>query len=151
MALILISNIIYILNNYTVTWFRLNASEVTLVRGILQVIIFGFAILVRNTKLGNLKDAEGINFMKIFPQTLIFTRREYQARAHNSLPVAADLSLRSVDVGRRSHLSRRHPPHAHRGPHRPLLHLPGLRCLLRVLDTGQTDQGDHPGILLSDW
>ena len=63
MALILISNIIYILNNYTVTWFRLNASEVTLVRGILQVIIFGFAILVRNRKLGNLKDAEGINFM----------------------------------------------------------------------------------------
>ena len=120
-------------------------------RGVLQVMIFGLAILVRDRKLGKPEDTEGIDFVEIFSQILISLRRKYSARAHNGLPVAADLSLRSVDVGRRSHLSRRHPPHAHRGPHRPQLHLPGLRSLLRVLDTGQTDQGDHPTLRLSDW
>ena len=128
-VLILISNIIYILNNYTVSWFRLHATEVALVRGVLQVMIFGLAILARNRKLGKLEDTEGIEFVEIFPQILISLRRKYPAGAHNGLPVATDLSLRSVDVGRRSHLSRRHPPHAHRGPHRPLLHRPGLRRL----------------------
>ena len=70
MALILISNIIYLLNNYTITWFRLHASEVTLVRGALQVMIFGFAILVRNRKLGKLKDAEGINSIEYISSNL---------------------------------------------------------------------------------
>ena len=82
MALILISNIIYILNNYTVTWFRLNASEVTLVRGVLQVIIFGFSILVRNTKLGNLKDAEGINYNENISSNLDI----YEARIPSQSP-----------------------------------------------------------------
>ena len=64
MVLILISSIIYILNNYTVTWFRLNATEVALVRGFLQVTMFGVAILVRNRKLGKLEVTEGIEFVQ---------------------------------------------------------------------------------------
>ena len=64
-VLILISSIIYILNNYTVTWFRLNATEVALVRGVLQVTMFGLAILARNRKLGKLEDVEGMNIIKL--------------------------------------------------------------------------------------
>ena len=56
MALILISNIILILNNYTVSWFSLRATEVALVRGVLQVTGFGIVILLRNRKLAKLKE-----------------------------------------------------------------------------------------------
>ena len=64
MTLILTSNIIYILNNYTVSWFSLHATEVTLVRGVLQVMVFGVVLLLGNRKLGILKHTQGINFPK---------------------------------------------------------------------------------------
>ena len=50
MALILFSNVVYILNNYLVSWVQLHATEVALVRGLLQVPIFGFFILFKNRK-----------------------------------------------------------------------------------------------------
>ena len=59
MVLILVSNIIYILNNYTVSWFSLHATEVALVRGVMQVILFGVVIILGNRKLGKLTDTEG--------------------------------------------------------------------------------------------
>jgi len=40
--LILVSNLIYIGNNYIVAWTELKAPEVALARGLLQVLIFGF-------------------------------------------------------------------------------------------------------------
>jgi len=46
--LILISNLIYIGNNYLVSWTQLAAPEVALVRGVLQVVIFG--VLVWRTR-----------------------------------------------------------------------------------------------------
>ena len=52
------SNIVYILDNYTVSWFQLRSTEVTLVRGIVQVIGFGFVILIKNRKQSN-NDTEG--------------------------------------------------------------------------------------------
>ena len=52
-ALILFSNIVYILDNYTVSWFQLHSTEVTLVRGIVQVLGFGFVILIKNRKQKN--------------------------------------------------------------------------------------------------
>ena len=66
MTLILTSNIIYILNNYTVSWFRLHATEVALVRGVLQVMFFGVVLLLGNRKLGKLKydNKEGFIFLK---------------------------------------------------------------------------------------
>ena len=67
MTLILISNIIYILNNYTVSWFSLAATEVALVRGVLQLMVFGFVILLRNRKLAKLKEG---NLTKIFPENI---------------------------------------------------------------------------------
>ena len=56
MTLILLSNIIYILNNYAVSWFNLHSTEVALVRGVLQVPVFGIVILLRNRKLAKLKE-----------------------------------------------------------------------------------------------
>ena len=50
MALVLFSNIVYILDNYTVSWFQLLSTEVTLVRGIVQVLGFGFVILIKKRK-----------------------------------------------------------------------------------------------------
>lgn len=44
------SNVVYILNNYLVSWFKLHATEVALVRGILQVPIFGFVLLFKKRK-----------------------------------------------------------------------------------------------------
>ena len=43
-VLILISNVIYIGNNYLVAWTRINASEIALVRGGFQVIVFGIIV-----------------------------------------------------------------------------------------------------------
>lgn len=43
-VLILISNLIYISNNYAVAWTELNATEIALVRGTLQVIVFGVIV-----------------------------------------------------------------------------------------------------------
>ena len=43
-VLILISNLIYIGNNYLVAWTKLTAPEIALVRGVLQVIIFGIIV-----------------------------------------------------------------------------------------------------------
>ena len=43
-VLILISNLIYISNNYLVAWTQLTAPEIALVRGGLQVVVFGFPI-----------------------------------------------------------------------------------------------------------
>ena len=43
-VLILISNLIYIGNNYLVAWTQLKAPEIALVRGGLQVVVFGFLI-----------------------------------------------------------------------------------------------------------
>ena len=42
--LILISNLIYIGNNYLVAWTQLKAPEIALVRGGLHVVVFGFLI-----------------------------------------------------------------------------------------------------------
>ena len=53
MALILFSNIVYILDNYTVSWFQLLSTEVTLVRGIVQVIGFGFVLLIKKLSQNN--------------------------------------------------------------------------------------------------
>ena len=43
-VLILISNLIYISNNYLVAWTQLKAPEIALVRGVLQVIVFGIIV-----------------------------------------------------------------------------------------------------------
>jgi len=43
-VLILISNLIYVGNNYLVAWTKLTAPEIELVRGALQVIIFGIIV-----------------------------------------------------------------------------------------------------------
>ena len=43
-VLILISNVIYIGNNYLVAWTGLTASEIALVRGGFQVIVFGIIV-----------------------------------------------------------------------------------------------------------
>ena len=40
--LILVSNLIYIGNNYIIAWTELQATEVALARGLLQVLVFGF-------------------------------------------------------------------------------------------------------------
>ena len=39
------SNVVYILNNYFVSWFNLNATEVALARGVIQVPIFGLGLM----------------------------------------------------------------------------------------------------------
>ena len=59
MVLILVSNIIYLLNNYTISWFSLHATEIALVRGVMQVILFGAVIMLGNRKLGKVEDSEG--------------------------------------------------------------------------------------------
>ena len=43
-VLILISNLIYISNNYIVAWTELKATEVALVRGCVQVVLFGVVV-----------------------------------------------------------------------------------------------------------
>ena len=43
------SNVVYILNNYVVSWFNLNATEVAMARGVIQVPVFGL-VLMRNRK-----------------------------------------------------------------------------------------------------
>ena len=43
-TLILISNLVYIGNNYLVAWTQLQAPEIALVRGIFQIAIFGAII-----------------------------------------------------------------------------------------------------------
>ena len=47
-ALILISNLIYISNNYLVVWTELKASEIALVRGALQLLVFGSLVWWRS-------------------------------------------------------------------------------------------------------
>ena len=69
--LILVSNIIYILNNYTVSWFSLHATEVALVRGVMQVIVFGVVIMFGKRKQGKLDDTEGNNYIEMFPQNRV--------------------------------------------------------------------------------
>ena len=46
--MIMVSNVVYILNNYVVIWFQLNATEVALARGLIQVSIFGVVLLLKN-------------------------------------------------------------------------------------------------------
>ena len=90
--------------------------------------------------------------LTLFPPIFIIIREAPGPwRPHNSRPMAPNLTLRSPDVRRWPHLPGRHPPHAHRGPHRPLLHLPRLLRLLRVPDPEESDQGDQRGAVLSDW
>ena len=43
-VLILISNLIYISNNYAVAWTELKVTEIALVRGTFQVIVFGVIV-----------------------------------------------------------------------------------------------------------
>ena len=50
-ALIMFSNVVYILNNYLVSWFQLASAEVALARGILQVPFSASLILLRNRRL----------------------------------------------------------------------------------------------------
>ena len=47
-ALILISNLIYISNNYLVVWTQLKASEIAFVRGALQLLVFGSLVWWRS-------------------------------------------------------------------------------------------------------
>ena len=139
MALILFSNIVYILDNYTVSWFQLLSTEVTLVRGIVQVIGFGFVLLNKNRKLSH-NDTEG--FQTCFAVATYYTSdllRHESSTAHNCPPVVDDLPLRRADVLSQSGLPGRRPSHAHRGPHRPLLHHTRLRRLLRASHTEETD------------
>ena len=49
-VLIMVSNVIYLLNNYFVSWFELNATEVALVRGLLQVFVFGLVLLLKTRR-----------------------------------------------------------------------------------------------------
>ena len=48
---IMVSNTVFILNNYTVKWLELNASEVALVRGLIQVSVFGMVLIIRNREI----------------------------------------------------------------------------------------------------
>ena len=57
--LILISNLMYISNNYLVAWTELKAPEIDLVRGGLQVIIFGCCVWRRKETNMDFKDASG--------------------------------------------------------------------------------------------
>jgi len=57
-VLILISNIIYISNNYIVAWTGLEATEVALVRGSLQVLVFGLIICWKETRRKESNDPE---------------------------------------------------------------------------------------------
>ena len=56
------SNIVYILDNYVISWFKLHSTEVTLVRGILQVLVFGFIFLMKKRKL-KLRNDEGVEII----------------------------------------------------------------------------------------
>jgi len=49
-VLIIISNIIYIMVNYVVSWTKLNAGEVDLIRGFMQIVIFGGIILLNKLR-----------------------------------------------------------------------------------------------------
>ena len=65
-VLILISNLIYISNNYAVAWTELKASEIALVRGTFQVMVFG--VILRKNERGKEGSDEGT---KITISTLI--------------------------------------------------------------------------------
>ena len=57
--LVLVCNFIYIGNSYIVAWAQLKASEITLVKGLLQLFIFGTANLcTKKEKNNNDKEAE---------------------------------------------------------------------------------------------
>ena len=56
MILILISNVIYIMVNYLVSWTKINAGEVDLIRGLMQIAIFGGFTFFK--KLKKKKDAK---------------------------------------------------------------------------------------------
>jgi len=57
--LVLACNFIYIGNSYIVAWAQLKASEITLVKGILQLLIFGAAnLFTKKEKNNNNKEAE---------------------------------------------------------------------------------------------
>ena len=58
-VLILISNLIYISNNYLVAWTQLKAPEIALVRGGLQGIVFGCFVWRREETNKDLKEASG--------------------------------------------------------------------------------------------
>ena len=51
--LVLVCNFIYIGNSYIVAWAQLKASEITLVKGLLQLFIFGAANLFTKKKNNN--------------------------------------------------------------------------------------------------
>ena len=51
-VLVLVSNLVYIGNNYLVVWTKLEATEVTLVRGSFQMALFS-CIIWKGQKLGN--------------------------------------------------------------------------------------------------
>lgn len=62
----MVSNILYILNNYLVSWFMLQATEVSLVRGVMQVILFGVILITREERLkSQVKDCNDIKKMKM--------------------------------------------------------------------------------------
>ena len=44
-SLILISNLIYVGNGYIVKWTELKAPEIALVRGVVQIVLFGILVL----------------------------------------------------------------------------------------------------------
>ena len=66
--LILISNIIYIMVNYVVSWTKINAGEVDLIRGLMQIAIFGG--IVSSNKLRKEKDV-GQGSISLFQWSMI--------------------------------------------------------------------------------
>ena len=87
-VLILVSNIIYLLNNYTISWFSLHATEIALVRGVMQVIVFGIVILLGKRKQGKLDDTEGNNYIKMFPQNTVI---------HSKSKLRTNIQIEEVD------------------------------------------------------
>ena len=64
-VLILISNLIYISNNYAVAWTELKATEIALVRGTLQVIVFGVIVWRERQGTTEKRKDQGILFILI--------------------------------------------------------------------------------------
>ena len=77
-VLILISNLVYIGNNYLVAWTQLQAPEIALVRGIFQIVIFG-AIIWRGRqdkkeeKSGNIFSDNEKKYQWFYSRTKIFS------------------------------------------------------------------------------
>jgi len=57
-ALVLASNLIYLANNYAIKWAELKSSEVAMVRGAIQVLLFSLVLLHKKSKKTKAEDEE---------------------------------------------------------------------------------------------